>query len=197
MEKRNSTIDTLRGISIIGMIIVHTGAYFLTNRFVSSIWNFSEFVVPVFVFCSSYLFFKKYTHGVIQYISYFKKRVFRLLIPYYIFLLFFIPTMLFFNPKLITGAYILNSFLTIGGVDISWLVLLFLCLTLVLLFMNYIRKYKLLFEIYFIVSLLYSCVIMMYSFPIPYKYIMWFPWSFVLYFTVYYLQIESKKRYWV
>lgn len=88
---RNSTIDSLRGLAIVAMIMLHTNAYFLSRGgWVSFSWNWLHFAVALFVFCSVYLFWKKAPAQPYPVMEYIKKRVLRLLIPYYMFLLVFL-----------------------------------------------------------------------------------------------------------
>jgi len=184
----------LRGIAIVFMILIHTSYYFIADKTAHFLWNWSQFAVPVFIFCSSYLFFQKYRDTDISIVHYLKKRVVRLLIPYYIFLLFFLPVAFVLSPQKITVRYIIQSIFLIGGVDINWLVLLFLFFTLFLPFINSIfRKKKVLFIFYTVVSLVSSILFVLYSFPFSYKWFMWLPWSVIVLFSLFFVLYEKRK----
>ncbi len=194
MKKRYQEIDILRGMAIVFMILIHTSYYFIVGKTALFLWNWSQFAVPVFVFCSSCLFFQKYRDTDISVIQYLKRRILRLYIPYSIFLLFFIPLVFFLTPKKITIQYIVKSIFLIGGVDINWLVLLFLFFTFLLPFINYsFKKKKLLFIFYTVVSFASSILFIVYFPSFSYKWIMWLPWSQVVFFSLFFVLYEKRK----
>ncbi|HSA83778.1 MAG TPA: acyltransferase [Patescibacteria group bacterium] len=195
MNSRNQTIDNLRGFSLIVMILTHATGYFPSGTLSFPIWNWSNFSVQIFVFCSVYLFIKKYEDKAMQVITFLKKRFIRLLIPYYLFLIFFLPAIYFAEPWKVTPRYIKYSLAVIGGVDINWLVLLFLSLTIVLpIFLWSYRKVKVIFWMFFICAFGSSVYLLFQDVNIPYKWIMWLPWSLLLFFTLFYVKFEEKKR---
>ncbi|HZE86858.1 MAG TPA: acyltransferase [Methylomirabilota bacterium] len=195
MIQRNQLIDFLRGFAILVMILTHTTVFFPHDTTASTLWNWSHFAVPIFLFCSTYLVLQKSSNGPLKLFSYLKKRFLRLLIPYYIFLFFYLVCLLFLTPKVLTINYILQSIFLIGGVDINWLVLLFLYLAVLMpLFTRYIQKSSLLFWTFFILSFASTCVLLFYSPTISYKWIMWLPWSVMLYITVFFIKFEQKKK---
>src|SRR3989344_2705870 len=149
--KRFPEIDFIRGISMLAVILIHTTYYFQKDEVAYFLWNYSQFAVQAFLFCSAYVYFKKDSpHNITQGFSYIKKRFVRLLLPYYFFLIFFIPVLLFFYPHTISTAYIIESILSVGGVDINWLVLLFLQLSIIFPLMAYwAKKKKVLFYSFF------------------------------------------------
>ncbi len=193
MKKRYLEIDMLRGIAILAMILIHTCYYFLSDKTALFIWNWSQFAVPVFIFCSAYLFFQKPQP---LSISYFKRRLIRLIKPYYIFLLFFIPIFFFINPQTPKIKYVLQSIFLVGGVNINWLVLLFVCLTIIFpLISSYFKSFKPLFLVYLLVSIISSALFVFYKFPLSYKYIFWLPWSVIAIFTHLFVLKENKKNF--
>lgn len=195
MTIRNTFIDFLRGLAIIVMILIHTTSFFPSDKLATSIWNWSQFAVPVFVFCSGYLFFKKQFQHKQYILLYVKKRIPRFLIPYYIFLPFFLLAVFFLNSKLITGKYILQSIFIIGGVDINWLVLLFLYFTFLLpLIVLLYQRYKVGFWFFFLISAGSSIVFLFYHPPVSYKLIMWIPWTTILFFSFWYMRFEQHKK---
>lgn len=122
---------------MIGMIMIHTNAYHLSSPIAAFLWNYLQFVVQIFVFCSLYLFIKKNDFSQFNwndllnyYKKYIPKRFLRLVLPYYIFLPFYLLLQSIITHKLPTTNYVLHSLTLTGGVDINWLVLLFLQLTL-------------------------------------------------------------------
>src|SRR3990167_7983794 len=99
MRERFETIDFLRGISIIFMMFIHSTIPFTYDSFAFGLSNIFQFVVATFVFCSAYLFYKKEAYLNINHtFSYFKKRLFRLLAPYYIFLPFLVFFLYYIDP---------------------------------------------------------------------------------------------------
>lgn len=193
MKKRYPEIDMLRGIAILAMILIHTCYYFLTNKTALFIWNWSQFAVPVFIFCSAYLFFQKPRTLSIAYL---KKRLIRLIKPYYIFLLFFIPIFFIINPGISKLKYIIQSAFLTGGVDINWLVLLFVYLTILFPLLNLsFNKNRLLFLIYSVLALSSSIFFIFFKFPFSYKYILWLPWSVIPIFTLFFVLYEKRKNF--
>jgi peptidoglycan/LPS O-acetylase OafA/YrhL len=195
MTDRDHFIDALRGIAIIVMIMTHVTSFFTSDSIAMWIWNWSHFSVPIFIFCSAYLFFHKNLQKEVNGLSYFRKRFLRLVIPYYIFLFFFIPVLFFLKPNIVTINFILQSIFIIGGVDINWLVLLFIYFACILpFFVVLFQKQKILFWISFLIALFNSFLFLFYVPPISYKFIMWIPWSLMLYFTLIFLHYEKKNK---
>src|SRR6266403_5134039 len=98
MTERNQLIDNLRGVSMIVIILTHTTAFFPGDKVAYLLWNWSHFAVPIFLFCSAYLFLKKSDDKPLHFFSYLKKRVVRLLLPYYLFFFFFLIALFFISP---------------------------------------------------------------------------------------------------
>ena len=112
---RNKHLDNLRGLSMILMILIHATAYFLNDKVAYFLWDSSQFVFPVFIFCSVYLFFKK---NVLinrkNIFSYIKKRFSRLLISYYFFLLVFFLSMIFIGRTVPSLSYVFQNIFLYG-----------------------------------------------------------------------------------
>ena len=195
-KNRNESIDFLRGLGIIAMIFIHTSYYFLWQSWVVPLWEYAQFAVPVFVFCSGYLFYAKGYggQGIGFSFSYFKKRAIRLLKPYYIFLIFFIPLIWWKDHTVITPNYLLKSILVWnGGAEINWLVMLFLQFIFVMPFIQWSYfKNKFLFYSYAILSVLASIIFVFYKFPYQYQWIMWLTWSVILLFAFYFVKYVNK-----
>ncbi len=193
--QRTQLIDTLRGLAMLVMILTHTTVFFLQDPTANFLWNWSHFAVPIFVFCSVYLFFKKSLHEKIVFWSFIKKRFIRLLIPYYWFLVFFLIVLFFTKPETLSIKYILQSIFVIGGVDINWLVLLFMMITIILPFFAWsFNKAKTLFWGFFGLSLISTAILLFVSPDISYKAIMWLPWSTVLFVTLFYVLHQKAKK---
>lgn len=194
MNEREYVIDYLRGFSVIVMILTHTTAYFPQDNIANFIWNWSHFAVPIFVFCSAYLFFKKQDRP-LSFKSYLAKRLTRLLIPYYIFLPFFFLSLFVFTPNILTTKYIFNSLFLLGGVDINWLVLLFLYFALILPVLQIMyKKTKIIFHLLFIISFLSTLFLLFTTPPINYKLYLWIPWSFIIYVTFFFNHLQKKNK---
>lgn len=194
MKKRNNEIDILRGISMFVMVLIHTNAYFLSNKFVFFLWDYSQFAVATFIFCSSYLLFHKglsYTQKNLG--VYFKKRLLRLLIPYYLFLPFLFVLIYGAQPHKFTFEYVINNMLMIGGIDFNWLVVLFLWLLFINPLILYLfEKRRPLFYLFSFLSLSASILLLFIKLPYPYRFTMWLPWSLVSIFTLYFVKNEHK-----
>jgi len=190
--KRFVEIDLLRGLAMFAMILIHTNAYFLSSSgFVEQLWDWSQFAVPVFLLCSAYLFFVKTPAFTFSYI---KKRVSRLLVPYYVFMLFFFGAILLREPHKLSRQYIFQSTFLIGGVDINWLALLFLELLFVMPFVAFLwNKTKAGFVVFSLFSVLSSLVFVFYRWPYDYKLIMWLPYSVLIIYTLLLAKFHTRK----
>src|SRR5690348_699826 len=103
-QKRLVEIDLLRGLAMLVMIFLHTSVYFFSNgSYVAWLWNWGHFAVPVFIFCSVFLFFYKSQKFSF---SYLKKRLWRLLFPYYIFVFLFLIAVSIREPAKFNAGYI-------------------------------------------------------------------------------------------
>jgi peptidoglycan/LPS O-acetylase OafA/YrhL len=194
-SERFHEIDILRGIAIFAMILIHVAVYFPSDHTARFLWDFSQFAVPFFLFCSFYIFFKK-GHVVEkgQLIPYVFKRFKRLLVPYWIFLIIYIPLVRLYEPSRMSNLQIVR-FITATTVsnDVSWLVTLFLMLTLVVPFVAYLgKKRRPLFYLYGGLALASSVFLLFYPSPLHFKLIMWLPWSVIIYFTYYFVKEEKN-----
>lgn len=191
-KERFVEIDDLRGLAMFAMILIHTNAYFLSSSpVIEQLWDWSQFAVPVFIMCSAFLFFiKTPVFG----LAYLKKRFFRLLVPYYIFMFLFWAAIFWREPQKITPDFIKQSILLIGGIDINWLVLLFLEFTFVIPLVAFLwNKTKIGFVLLSLVSLVSSIVFMFYKWPFDYKLIMWLPYTVLIIYTLLLAKFHMKK----
>ena len=181
MKNRNDQIDILRGFGIIAMILIHVTAWHKADVQAFNLWNVLQFAVQVFIFCSGYLFFlKERERESVLSIRYFAKRASRLLIPYYVFLVFYLPLEIIESPKRFSFDYIFRSLTLTGGPDLNWIILLFLSLAVLMPFLLFLlRKHKLYFYIYLLAATFFSVAV--FKFQISnFKLIMWLPWSLMI-----------------
>lgn len=188
-------IDQLRGIAMTGMILIHSSYYFLFDKLALFLWNWSQFAVPVFVFCSAYLYFEK-SQITSSYIKYVQKRFSRLLIPYYIFMFVFFIEVIIAKPAMFTSPFIIQSVFLIGGIDISWLVLLFLELTILLpIIHSSLEKNISFFYLLLVLSSISSVIFLFIHVGIPYKMDMWLPWTLLLFYAFFFKKYSSNKNF--
>lgn len=182
--KRYDIIDYLRGVAIILTILTHTLSYYLKVPGIFTFWDRIHFVVPIFVFVSAYISAKK---GLSKE-SFFPtliKRIWRLLAPYYIFLIAFFILVSFAEPSRLTTSFFVTNLFVTGGVDINWLVLLFIYLALMLPALLSLYKYaKPAYFTLMAVSLSSSLVLLFYHPPFGYKLYMWLPWLSVAFAAI-------------
>lgn len=201
-KKRYYVIDFLRAISIIGIFAIHTFSYNLNSSFNQFIWNYLQFVVQILVFCSGYVIVSIYGNNLNgrNIFGWYKKRFFRLLFPYYLFLLIYYFSV-YFLPHIFTGLdmgksflFLIKSFVFIGGPNLSWFPLLFLELTVITPFLLSISRVKRNLYLYATAAALITLWITFdRSSASYYRWIMWIPWSLV-YITPLFLTEENTQR---
>ncbi len=193
--ERFGAIDFLRGIAILVMIVLHTQSYFLSNKVIHTFWSYGNFVVQIFIFVSAYIFFKKTAVSKpIFTLSYFKDRLLRLMVPYYIFLGVYFGLIYVFEHDKITLPFIRDNILLTGGLDLNWLVVLFVYLTFLLPFVAYVEsKSRPLVHGIFLISIASSVVLFFYKPPFHYKLTMWLPWLTIV-GTAYYFNLFEKFK---
>lgn len=189
--QRDTTIDFLRGLSVILIILIHVNAYFWNIPTATWLANYSQFAVQTFVFCSAFIYFVRKTDAPFN-IEYIWKRVKRLVIPYYIFVVFYFLFILFVKQDSLSWQNISKWIFLLGDRDLNWLVVLFLDFLFLMPFLRFINPEKILFWVFTIISLFSSIWLLFFKIPIHFRYIMWLPWSSILIFT--YLYVQSKKK---
>lgn len=194
MQERNTTIDFLRGFSVIIIILIHVNAYFLSVPVANWLANYSQFAVQIFVFCSAFVFFDRKKNEQFSF-GYFIKRIKRLLIPYYIFLLFYFPFLIFIKQTPVSIEGIFKWLFLIGDRDLNWLIVLFLCFLVLMPVIKLIKDKKIFFWLFLLVCTVTSIGLLFIKPPIHFRWIMWLPWSFVLFFTFFYTQTKNKKTF--
>jgi len=204
-KKRFEQIDFLRAISIVGVIAIHVAAFNLSTTTAFFAWNYLQFVVVAFVFCSGYILANLYNtefstvSGVTVWL---KKRLSRLILPFYLYFLTHLSLWYFF-PNFFSGfglrkslSFILNSLLLTGGIDLNWLPLLFLELMLVFAVLLFIKGKVPYFLGYLVFSFIISLVFTFFdSFAQFYRWIMWIPWSLVLLVALKISSLEHQSKF--
>lgn len=177
------------------MILIHTNAYHLSNKIAYLLWDYSQFAVPVFIFCSTYIFFQRpFAFDFKNLWNYLKKRLNRLLIPYYLFSVIFIFLVFLGEPQRITQKFLLGNFIFLDGMAINWLIVLFLFFTLIMPLLYYLEeKLKIVFYVFLFLSLSSSLFFMSGSLPFPYQLTMWLPWSLIIVFGIYFVRYKNTK----
>jgi peptidoglycan/LPS O-acetylase OafA/YrhL len=193
---RNKTIDFLRAVALITIVLIHSLVPYLHDPLSHQLWNASQFAVQIFVFCSGYLFFaREFDKEEKVDMTYIIKRLKRLLVPYYIYMLIFIPILFFTHRSSVSLSYIVSSVLLTGGIDIGWLVLLFIEFIFILLFLKYsLKNNNYLFFILFFISFLSSVIFLITKSPLDYRLIMWLPWALVLIYAYYFKLYETAPQ---
>ncbi len=197
-------ITFLKALSITGIVVIHFLSYHLSNPTLSTLWNWLHFVVPAFVFASGYLVIPKAQKRIKDLkfaFLWLKKRLVRLLLPFYLYLAtHYLLTLLFpsyFKAPWLkkSGEFILQSILLIGGVDFNWFVLLFVQLALITVFLAFIWKKKPLIWVFILISFFSSLAF--YSLRPQYNTFRWtmiLPWSFVYILGGMVFEVEKKIK---
>ncbi|MFW5703850.1 MAG: acyltransferase family protein [Patescibacteria group bacterium] len=198
--KRDIGIDLLRGFSMIIVIVLHVMANYLNQKDIFYVWDYLHFAVAAFIFCSAYIFFgktlKKSPSTPISF-SYIGKRFQRLYLPYLFFVFIVVILRLIFETRVITADYLLANILVIGGIDINWLVLLFIQFIVLFSLLSYsYHRYRTIFWIYSLLAFLSSIFLFFYSVPFHWKWIMWIPWSLVALYSIAYIHYDWRRN-WI
>lgn len=137
---RTSHIDFLRAIATILIVVTHVTQYHLNNPVTKFIWNYSHFAVVLFVFCSVSVLLPSYehmAHTVSSIVTWYKKRVKRLLVPFYwylvahVILIVTLPVVFTGNGLVVTPRFLFDSVTLMAGINFNWLVLLFIEIALI------------------------------------------------------------------
>ena len=194
MEDRNTTIDFLRGFAMLIMVMIHVTAFYLSQKTTYLVWDYTHFVVPIFAFCSAYLYFERKSDSPFN-ISYIIKRVKRLLIPYYFYLLIYFLYLTIFKHQPLGFVPILKHVFLFGGRDLNWLVILFLYFLFLLPFIRFLSNKPLYLWVFTFVSFASSIILLFVKFPYHFRLIMWLPWSAILLFTYFFVTSKNKIRF--
>ncbi|MEK7450885.1 MAG: acyltransferase [Patescibacteria group bacterium] len=199
---RFTHIDFLRAISIIGVIAIHVLYYNLTSKvnLTTAVWNYLHFVVTGFVLCSGYVLLRKTDSlkTLTGTLGWYKKRLIRLIIPYYIYVIVHI-LLTYFLPNFFSGLgvkanfnYFFQALFFSNSVSISWLPLLFVQLTILFPLLIFLLRKNLLY-VYLIFSLTITFLITVKPFPFNYYEYMFIPWSLITLLAIYLFNVEKSK----
>jgi len=190
-KQRFDDIDFLRAIAIIAVVITHVLSYNLGTNLINVVWNYLHFIVPILIFCSGYVTYRVYSSTVWTFptlIAWYRKRIVRLALPYYIIILLHYALWFAF-PSVFSGYGIqknINFFVRsifFIGVDYGWLPMLFLELMLITPLYLALYKHKTYKTITLAILGLSSVVLFFTHLPLDYRIIMWLPWSFILFLS--------------
>lgn len=203
-KKRFEHIDFLRAIGIVGVIVIHTLSRNLVNQTNYFFWNWLHFVEVAFVFCSGYVLtalYKDKLTSLSMTFSWYKKRLLNLLVPYWIYLavhyllMFFFPGFFSGLGLKLSSEFIIKSVTLVEGIDLSWLPLLFMQLTLlfpILLFLSNKRKLLIAFILLIVGFITFFTL---FTFPrSDYRWVMWIGWSLVLMLSMYISKKDDSKK---
>lgn len=195
-SRRNTTIDMLRGLSIMVMIFIHTSAYYQSGFLLKFLWNYTHFAVPVFVFCSLYLFFRKNAPFEWKtFPAYLHKRFVRLLVPFYLFAAGFFFLAFLLDPESLSRSFIIQTLTLTGGKNENWLVVLFLYVTVLApLVSGLIQRAKPLAIGYALCAVASSVVLLFWVPDMGYRWSMWLPWSVIGVFAWFMAQKYEKPK---
>jgi surface polysaccharide O-acyltransferase-like enzyme len=175
------------------MMLTHAALPYRLARGAFFIWDFSHFSVPIFVFCSLYLFFAKpHALDLKGYFLYLKKRLVRLIIPFYWYVAAFF-LLSFTIGRVRPDIDHLKYLLPWSGPEGSWLIILFFYMTVLAPLVLYVyRKSKFWTWVLFLVSAA-STVYFLFVRPPNYLLLMWLPWTSVMLFVLFFVNYISKK----
>lgn len=204
IKKRFEHIDFLRAIGIIGMIAIHTLSRNLINQTNYFFWNWLHFVEVAFVFCSGYVLtalYKDKLTSLSMTLSWYKKRLLNLLVPFWIYLAAHYLLMIFF-PSFFSGLglklssdFIIKSVTLVGGIDLGWLPLLFIQLALIFPILIYLSKKRKLFITFILLIVGFVTFFTLFTFPrSDYRWAMWIGWSLMLLVSMYVIKKEDNKK---
>lgn len=204
-KERHFYIDLIRAVSMFGVMIVHILAFNRTTPFKIFTWNYLQTVVVSFIFCSVYVMSERYLdkfNSVTDIIRWYKKRIVRLVIPLYWYLLAHY-SLWFLFPHYFQGiglgtspSFIVRSFLLTGGASINWLPILFIELTILFPFLSWVSRSRLATALYSGAAVVLTYIFYSKLIPLPnFRFTMWAGWSlvFLLFITLYNIEKNESK----
>ena len=144
---RNFQIDLLKAFSALAVILIHVTSKYTETGYVAQVWQWAHFAVGVFVFASGYLV-AKYNETLTtlpEMWKWFKKRIVRLVQPYYLYVVVHIALILvlpaIFNRSIHWNpGFFVDTILLDGGFGQNWIPRIFVFLTLLYLVIQIIRS---------------------------------------------------------
>ncbi|MEO6508576.1 MAG: acyltransferase [Patescibacteria group bacterium] len=191
-------LDILRGIGIFSVLLIHSTVLYTSNPIAFFLWDINQFAVQLLVFCASYIYFiREKTIETFSFLQYFKKRILRLVQPYYIFLAAYFLVLFIFQKSIFSKPYfILQSTLITGGVDINWLVLLMLQFALLFPVLSFLKqKFKLGFYFLLAASIASAIWLLFHKIPVHFKVVMWLPWISVAFYSLLFVKFKNNIRF--
>ena len=195
-RQRNTTIDFLRGLAVLLMILIHATAYFLSDPLARDIWDYTHIAVPLFIFCSAFIYFKRGSY--LLSVQSMVKRIKRLIVPYYLYLMVLSSTFFIIDPSSLSIDGVIKKFLLFQGRDLNWLVVLFLIFIPLFSLLEYAyQKRPVLLKIIGGIAVVISVFLLTNTIDVPFRWVMWLPWCVYLIFTMLYAKrVFSKKMIW-
>ncbi len=199
-RKRYLHIDALKALSIILIILIHILSYALDTKIRFQIWNYLHFVVIAFVLSSGYVLTAVYADKIKtlpQVKNWIIKRLKRLLLPYYIYLLTHFSLAYFLKNLFVSGriklslGFLAASLTLVGGVDLKWFVVLFLQLTLIFALFLLVKQKKIYLATALILGLIAS-IIFIFKPLQPYEVFMFLSWENILFLGALFFIFEKK-----
>ena len=192
---RDHNVDNLRGLAMIAMITIHATVLYWNDKVAHFFWDSLQWAVPVFLFCSAYLFFSRpFDFSFLSIKKYFVKRLTRLFIPYYVFLGVYTLLTYFFDRQKFNPSYFIGNLFVYKSLDLNWLVLIFFELMFVFPLVAFFKKKNILIYYLFGLTSLASSVYFLFFRPGQFKTIMWLSWSLIIYFTIYFIENQKKTK---
>lgn len=200
-KKRFDEIDVLRAFGLVGVIAIHILTYNLSTPLNKFLWNYLQFFVVTFIFCSGFVLsyiYRNSFNSILKTFFWYKKRLIRLLVPFWIYLAIHYLLWIIF-PQFFSGLglaknvnYFISSAALFGGTNFNFLPLLFLQLTILFpFFTNWMNKKKILFTYILgasFITLIFTFNVFPYSL---YRFVMWIPWSLILIWAIW-LRIKEE-----
>jgi peptidoglycan/LPS O-acetylase OafA/YrhL len=171
MEKRNVNLDLLRFLGVLIIMIAHANP----SSLFSQLRNFGT---PLLIVGSSLTYAFIYKNRAIDLIPFYKKRLKRLTIPAWIFLIFFfaffyVATLFFERDYPFSNATILHTFLFYEGIGFVWILKVYMILALITPYaLNFSKsriKNNIYFGLIFLIYVMYELVNYFLSDYIPYE----------------------------
>ncbi len=110
-------VDILRGIGIFSVLLIHSTVLYTSNKVAYFLWDTNQFAVQLLVFCSAYIYFlKEKKDAAFSLSGFLKKRISRLLEPYYVFMVLFFGILFIFERSKLTPSFMAESVVLSGGI---------------------------------------------------------------------------------
>lgn len=196
-EERRIELDILRGIGIFSVLLIHSTVLYYSQPVASFLWDVNQFAVQLLVFCSSYIYFLKEKASEFSFISYFKKRILRLLKPYYVFVIIFFGILLLSEYSNLTRPGSLRHLSDLAGLtDFNWLVLLMLQFAIAFPIITFLKeKFKPGFFLLMSLSILSSAWFLFHKSTINYKLDMWLPWITIAFYSLIFVRFKHTSKF--